>query len=111
MNQMGEVIMQGCDIDGNLAPGTHRYPTYTCGHCSNVVVMRADRKRERVTCKSCGKMLCEQNELCLKGCTPIHELARDQFEAKEKWTKLVAPLMAGVRSEEEAIRRGFDVSI
>jgi DNA-directed RNA polymerase subunit RPC12/RpoP len=107
LDQMGEVVMWGSDLDGKPIMGSVRYPTYTCGHCSKVVVMRADRTRERVRCKTCGRLLCESNELCKMECTPIHELARDRFEADEKWTRLVQPLMAGVQTEEEAIRRGL----
>lgn len=106
-DQYGEVIMYGCDIDGNADGKTHHYPTYTCGHCSSVVVMRADRTRERVRCSSCDKLICEKSELCRQACTPIHALARDHFEGDPKWTRLVPALMAGATTEEEAIRRGL----
>lgn len=106
-DQFGELTMHGCDIEGNEDGKTHRYATYTCGHCSSVVVMRPDRTRERVRCQTCDKLLCEKNELCRTACTPIHALARDHFEGDPKWTRLVPALMAGATSEEEAIRRGL----
>lgn len=99
-DQMGEVVIHDAD-------GVRRIPTYTCGHCSRVVMMRADRTRERVRCTSCGKLLCEQSELCMTSCTPIHALARDRFEGSEKWTRLVPALLGGAQTEEEAIRRGL----
>jgi ribosomal protein S27E len=99
-DQIGEVIISGPE-------GTKRFPTYTCGHCTQVVVMRMDRTRERLRCKTCGKLLCESNELCRKSCTPMHALAKDHFEASEKWTSLVPAIMGGATSEEEAVKRGL----
>lgn len=99
-DQMGEVKIVGEN-------GVQRIPTYTCGHCSRVVMLNPERTRERLRCKTCGKLLCEQSELCRIACTPIHALARDRFEADPKWTRLVGALMAGARTEEEAIQRGL----
>lgn len=83
------------------------YPTYTCGHCSNVVVMRPDRVRERVKCKSCGKTICEKTELCATHCTPLPELARDHFEGAGEWKKYVPAIMQGVETKEEAVKKGL----
>ena len=84
-------------------------PTFTCGHCTNVVVMRAERSRPRTRCMKCGKFLCEKSELCMKDCTPMHEMARDHFEGvqTQKWGRFVKAIMNGVTTEEEGLRKGL----
>jgi hypothetical protein len=57
------------------------YPTYTCGHCTSIVVMRPDRQRPRLKCLFCGRIVCD-NEICspaASGCTPLYSLADDRF--------------------------------
>jgi hypothetical protein len=34
-------------------------PTYTCTHCSGVVVMNPARKRERYKCRGCSHHICD----------------------------------------------------
>ena len=50
------------------------YPTYTCGHCNVVVMLRPDRKRPRKRCLSCGKLVCERTKICAEDCTPLRDL-------------------------------------
>jgi hypothetical protein len=102
---MGEITTRELTIDGQMV--TRVVPTYTCGHCSQVVVMRPDRVRERKRCSVCKRLICETNELCRVDCTPIHQLARDHFEADPKWTRLLPAIMAGCQSEAEARQRGL----
>jgi hypothetical protein len=33
--------------------------TYTCTHCSQVVIMNPDRKRERYKCRGCNHHICD----------------------------------------------------
>jgi len=82
-------------------------PTYCCGHCSDVVVMRPDRIRERKHCTHCGKLICEKKELCQIDCTPIHSLAKDHFEGAGKWGKYVPALMAGCSTVDEGVAKGL----
>lgn len=45
-----------------MPPGAKRYfeaDTYTCTHCSVVVVMNPVRKRERYKCKGCNHHICD----------------------------------------------------
>lgn len=106
-DQLGEVTVSELD-EGRLV--TRRFPTYTCGHCSTVVGMRADRVRERSRCARCGKLLCEQNELCRLDCTPLHALAYDHaFDADTPYARLAPAILAGCTTEEEARRRGFKI--
>ena len=105
-DQMGEITVS--ELHEGM-PRTRKFPTYTCGHCSQVVVMRADRIRERTRCGKCQKLLCEQNKLCRADCTPIHALARDKALDDPKWARLAPAILSGCTTEEEARRRGFNV--
>lgn len=83
------------------------FPTYTCGHCSNVVVMRQDRTRERVKCLTCGRLICESSEICATHCTPLPALARDGMPTSGEWGKYVPAIMQGVKTKEEALEKGL----
>lgn len=101
MNQIFEIEFQGKD-------GLKFYPTYSCGHCSSTVVLNPARVRDRVTCKKCGRWLCEQNSLCQEDCTPIYDLAKDKSWMEDsKWTKLVPAIMGGASSRDEAEKLGL----
>lgn len=83
-------------------------PTYTCGHCSNVVVMNSARTRERRRCLTCFRLICEGTPFCRDECTPLPELARDHFEGPPgRQYKMVSPIMAGCTSYEEAKDKGL----
>jgi hypothetical protein len=82
-------------------------PCYTCGHCSMVILLDAQRTRDRVRCAKCDRLLCEKNELCMKDCTPIHSLAADHLESALKWQKYLPAIMAGSQNEEEARAAGL----
>ncbi len=82
-------------------------PAYTCGHCSNVIILRPDRKRERKNCLSCGRLICEMSEICNVGCTPLYAMARDHFEGTGEFGKYVPAIMAGVSSVKEATEKGL----
>lgn len=99
-NEFGELHM----MEGGK---TKVFPTYCCGHCSNVVVLNPNRTRDRKTCYGCGKWLCEQNQLCQAQCTPIHSMAKDHFENAGEWGKLVPAIMGGCTSVEEAEQKGL----
>lgn len=87
-------------------------PTYTCGHCSDVVLMRPERTRPRVRCPHCWRFICEMKPICRAGCTPLHELAKDHFEGSrsKEWGRFVPAIMAGATSEEEGLQKGLIVS-
>ncbi len=106
-NQMGVLTLTGSDLDGNAILGQAEYATFTCGHCSNIVVMRPDRVRPREMCFSCGKWICEKNELCALFCTPLTALADDGMEAPEKWKRLVPAIMGGANSVDQAVKLGL----
>lgn len=85
-------------------------PTYTCGHCSMVIVLRPDRVRERKRCFSCFRTICEKSEICNAACTPLHAMARDHFEGAGIWAKFVPAIMAGATTLAEAEGKGVIVN-
>jgi hypothetical protein len=83
-------------------------PAYSCGHCSATVILRPDRQRERVTCRKCGRWLCEQNELCHTDCTPLYDLVADRnWMESTQWTRLLPAIMGGASTVEDATQRGL----
>lgn len=47
-------------LDNRLAGGTlFEASTYTCTHCSGVVVLNPERKRERYKCVACAHQICD----------------------------------------------------
>lgn len=81
-----------------------RIPTYTCGHCSAIVLMRPDRVRERKNCLQCGRYICEKSEICNTVCTPLPDLAKDNCEGPvaQKYGRYVPAIMKGITSIKEA---------
>jgi hypothetical protein len=54
-----EIDNRACD----LPPGVQRHfeaDTYTCTHCSRVVVLNPARKRERYKCGGCNHHICDE---------------------------------------------------
>lgn len=105
MNEIFGIEYSGSDRSGAAIKGTKTYPAYSCGHCSQTVIMRDDRTRPRTTCQKCNRWLCEQNELCQVDCTPIYDIAKDHSWEDPKWGKLVPAIMAGATTKEEAYTR------
>lgn len=59
---LGELVVDQRNVEAPLPPGTQRYleaGTYTCTHCSRVVVMNPMRVRERYKCKGCNHHICD----------------------------------------------------
>lgn len=79
------------------------FPVYCCGHCSDIVVMRAGRTTDRTKCYSCDKLICERKALCREQCTPIHSMARDHFEGAGQHARLIPAIMAGCETLSEAV--------
>lgn len=108
MNQIFEIEYHGCDAQGRAVPGVRRYPAFSCGHCSTTVVMNPARQRERVTCKKCGRWICEQSELCNSDCTPLYSIVEDRaWTEQTKWTRLLPGIMSGVDKLDDAKKLGL----
>lgn len=86
---------------------TVRYPAYTCGHCTAIVVMRGDRSRPRNLCLHCMRYICESKPICNTQCTPLYALADGGFEDKSSHSTLVHAIMSGAESTEEAHEKGL----
>lgn len=82
-------------------------PTYTCAHCTQVILMRPERTRERVRCTRCLRLICEKSELCRSQCTPLHEIAQDHFENAGEFGRLVPAIMQGITTIDEAQKKGL----
>jgi hypothetical protein len=107
LDEVGELTMSGCNIEGQPIMGTVTYPTYTCGHCSNIIVIRPDRTRDRKRCYSCQRVICEKKQICQESCTPLTELAKDHMEAPEQFKRLAPAILQGATSVEEGLARGL----
>lgn len=103
--QFGEYITYGCDIHGQLSPGEHRYPCYTCGHCSRVICLRPERTRDRLKCDKCNRYICEKSQLCRMGCTPLRDIAKDRVALNDERYPYLNAILAGVTDKDEAQRR------
>lgn len=106
-NTFGEYTVSS--LDGQ----SQTFPTFTCGHCSNITVMHAFRERPRNLCFACQKWICEEKELCNLGCTPLSRLADDNFELSPKTRKygeFVPAIMAGASTLDEAHSMGIVIT-
>jgi DNA-directed RNA polymerase subunit RPC12/RpoP len=61
--------------------------TYTCTHCSRVVVLNIDRKRERYKCRGCNHHICDDCAAKRVAGEPCKTLAQKFDEAMEKLEK------------------------
>jgi DNA-directed RNA polymerase subunit RPC12/RpoP len=52
---LGELTIDNRPVGARLL----EMPTYTCTHCSAVVVMNPERKRERYHCRGCNHHICD----------------------------------------------------
>ena len=108
MNEIFSIEYSGCDASGAPIRGTRSYPAYSCGHCSGTVLINAARTRPRLTCKKCGRWICENSELCQADCTPIYSIAQDHsWNEKTPWTKHLPAIASGVTTLEEAKKLGL----
>lgn len=83
------------------------YPCYTCAHCNKVIVMRADRTRERKRCLKCGGLVCEKTQLCREICTPINQLAKDHFSGNSEYGTFAPAILNGAKTIDEALEMGL----
>ncbi len=66
-----------------------QFDTATCCHCNRVVLLNANRKRERGRCEHCHAYVCD-DPICRKYCTPVNralelKLPLSQREGREAW--------------------------
>lgn len=105
LNLFGEVSVTNMETGATTC-----YPAYTCGHCSNVVVMNSHRERPRNYCYHCSRYICESKPICNEQCTPLSRLADDHFTDKSSHSRLVNGIMAGANSSAEALQKGLIIT-
>ena len=98
--QMGELSVTECGK-------TEVFPTYTCAHCNDIIIMRPDRVRPRQRCFKCFKMICGTKDICTVDCTPLYEMSRDHYEGAGDWAKWVNAIMAGEVDTSVAREKGL----
>ena len=54
-----EIDNRGADIPPGMGQRHFEADTYTCTHCTAVVVLNPDRKRARYKCKGCNHHICD----------------------------------------------------
>ncbi len=105
---LGTITAEGCDpLTGAPVEGTVTYHFYTCAHCSNSIIIDSERARPRVRCQRCFRVICEKKPICRSACTPLNELANDNFQAPERWRQFVPAIMAGVEDVNQAHEKGL----
>ena len=65
--------------------------TYTCTHCERVVVMNPERKRERMKCRGCNHLICDEcavrrtaGEPCKTYRQHLDELCEEEAKAERQ---------------------------
>jgi hypothetical protein len=53
-------VVVASGLPAGAGKGLFEAPTYTCSHCSSVVVMNPNRQRERAYCMGCDHMICDR---------------------------------------------------
>lgn len=86
------------------------YPSYTCGHCSRIVIMHPERKRPRKTCLYCMRLVCD-TEICdpqRAGCTPLYAFTSDHEPGDGPLARRVRAIMRGATTlaEVETLSQG-----
>ena len=92
MNDLGYLMIDHRAIGEGLA----EYGTYTCTHCSAVVVLNPDRKRERGKCYQCNHLICDRCAViysATRECRNILRVAEERMRQLERQTDAPAPII------------------
>lgn len=68
--------MGGVPVPGNVMA---EVDTWTCKHCSSIVIKRPDRTRPREVCRNCMAVVCDR---CVMWCEPFEKIAEAIVEGK-----------------------------
>lgn len=52
-------MMVASGLPANAGVGLFEAPSYTCSHCTAVVILNPDRARERAYCTGCDHYICD----------------------------------------------------
>lgn len=85
--------------------------TYTCSHCSAVVLLNKDRVRPRYRCTGCSHLICDPCAAIKSAgaaCVTIDELVHEMVAGRA----IESPYLPGaIASGEEAVRQAESPSI
>ena len=81
------------EIDERACPEPKRFEadTYTCTHCSRVVVLNPDRKRDRYKCKGCNHHICDECTARRVAGGPCRTMSQFVDESLEAETRQLPP--------------------
>lgn len=57
---LSQESLRAANLPGIAARGLYETKTYTCSHCTGVVLMNPERVRERAYCTGCDHYLCDR---------------------------------------------------
>jgi hypothetical protein len=89
-NSPGISAEQAASVGSRLVvPGgtIFKSATFTCSHCTRVVVLNPDRSRSRGYCRSCDHDICDRCSLMMRlghPCQPFSKLIEKLTTEKEK---------------------------
>lgn len=69
------------------ARGKYEAAMYVCSHCQTMVIKNPDRMRDRVVCKGCSKVICDDCSAALWAgapCKPWQAKIDEALEAADK---------------------------
>lgn len=67
--------------------GVFEAPTFTCSHCTRVVIMNPNRRRDRAYCSKCDRYICDDcgAAMAVSGvCKPFRQIVEEVQEAASK---------------------------
>lgn len=83
---LGYLEVDQRNVEAALPPGAVRYfetDTYTCTHCSSVVILNPNRKRERYKCAGCQHHICDEcaaKRIAGEPCRTFLQVANEALE-------------------------------
>lgn len=74
--------------------GVEEMKTYTCNHCHRIVVVNADRTRERGYCRGCDSVICDNCVAVMAQtlqCRTMDQIVEETLKAAEKQDAMGSP--------------------
>jgi hypothetical protein len=82
------------------------HDTYTCCHCSRIVMVLPDASNVGEWCGMCGALCCQSRRCspALKGCTPFEKLLEEYERSVMLRGKIQAQLEGGLMNRPASLR-------
>lgn len=91
---LGYLEVDQRNVEAVLPPGVVRYfetDTYTCTHCTTVVILNPERKRERYKCQGCSHHICDDCAAKRVSGEPCRTFMQHAIEALEQAARQPEP--------------------